>query len=245
MATRDLLVQRAGQWCGGLDHSPPHPSPPGAQDLHCEHVQQPGRRVGHPQPAFKTPATVTALGTVWPGPGCVFPGHPRSPRSAVLRGQLHFLLPSSGGHRCQPCLPELMLPIADPSVSPTHQAGHRGPPQGMVSQRWHFSGQLWAPGPRTRGWTEGRRCTGIHCGGKDSVTQLQRHGVQGGERAGVAPQRPGGREEGGRGRCLTRPPCLAALGPGPLSCSATTVRRGLGFPSTRPVCGDPSAHVLV
>ena len=150
---------------------------------------------------------MTAVETVWPGPGCVFLGHPRSPRSAVLRGQLHFLLPRSGGHCCQPCLSELMLPTADPSVSPTHQVGHQGLPQGTVSQHWHFPGQLWALGPQTRGWTEGRRCTGIHCGGKDSVTQLQRHGIQGGERAGVAPQRLGGREEGGREWCLTRPRC--------------------------------------
>lgn len=145
---------------------------------------------------MKPPATVTALGTVWPRPECVLLGHPRSPRSTVLRGQLHFLLPRFGGHCCQLCLPELMVPTADPSVSPTHQAGHWGPPQGAVRGHWHFPGQLWALGPRTPGWTEGRRCTGIHCGGKDSITQLQRYGVQGGERAGVAPQRPGGRKEG-------------------------------------------------
>lgn len=56
----------------------------------------------------------------------------------------------------------------------------------------------------------------------------------------VAPQRPGGREEAGKGRCLTRPPCLAALGPGPLPCSTTTVRRGLGFAFARSACGDPT-----
>ena len=139
----------AGQRCGGPDNSPPHPSPLGAQDLHCQHVQQPGRRVSRPQPAFKTPATVTAVETVWSGPGCVFLGHPRSPRSTVLRGQLHFLLPRSGGHCSQPCLSELMLPTTNPSVRPTHQAGHRGLPQGTVSQHWHFPGQLWALGPRS------------------------------------------------------------------------------------------------
>lgn len=182
---------------------------------------------------------MTALGTVWPRPECVLLGHPRSPRSTVLRGQLHFLLPRFGGHCCQLCLPELMVCTAGPSVSPTHQAGHWGPPQGALSGHWHFPGQLWAPGPRTRGWTEGRRCTGIHCGGKDSITQLQRYGVQGGERAGVAPQRPGGRKEG-RDSVFTRPPCLVVLGPGPLPCSATTVRRGLGFPFARSECGDPT-----
>ena len=56
----------------------------------------------------------------------------------------------------------------------------------------------------------------------------------------VAPQRPGGREEAGKGRCLTWPPCLAAPGPGPLSCPTTTVRRALGFAFARSVCGDPT-----
>lgn len=49
-------------------------------------------------------------------------------------------------------------------------------------------------------------------GGKDSITQLQRYGVQGGERAGVAPQRPGGRKEGRDSVLGSLPRCP---GPGP------------------------------
>lgn len=152
---------------------------------------------------------MTVLETIWPGPECVLLGHPRSPMSTVLRGQLHFLLLRFGGHCYQPCLPELMLPTADPPVSPTHQAGHQGPRQGAVSRCWHFPGQPWALGPRTRGWTEGRRCTGIHCGGKDSVTQLQRHGVQGEERAAWLLRGQGaGRKQGRGGVSLGLPASL-------------------------------------
>lgn len=153
---------------------------------------------------------MTVLGTVWPGPECVLLGHPRSPVSTPMFSGVNFtsFCPGLGDTAISHASLSSCCP-ADPSVSPTHQAGHQGPPQGAVSRCWHFPGQLWAPGPRTRGWTEGRRCTGIHCGGKDSVMQLQRHGVQGEERAGWLLRGQGvGRKQGRGGVSLGLPALL-------------------------------------